>query len=168
MEKKYYYLLMAQKDFFENQIIEEILRERAHSYSLQKKKNDFWILVSPDFIQQKNILESIEQTNFYQHADTGTNSGGDQEAGGELKLNYYVAIISLNKDFIKWIELRFGYFENIENLNSKKTLNYKSNGILGSFELISNINPLSCYSKEIYPSILIDKYKKSLELFSLT
>ena len=31
MEKKYYYIIMSQNEMFENQVLEEILRERANS-----------------------------------------------------------------------------------------------------------------------------------------
>jgi hypothetical protein len=37
MEKKYYYIIMSQNEMFENQVLEEILRERANSYFLKNK-----------------------------------------------------------------------------------------------------------------------------------
>lgn len=44
MGKNYYFILMSQKDFLENQVIEEILRERANYYTSKDKIKDFWIL----------------------------------------------------------------------------------------------------------------------------
>jgi hypothetical protein len=56
-----FYLLMSQDDLFKNQVIEEILRERSSSYILQGKPNDFWILVSPKFIEKEEIQQQIKQ-----------------------------------------------------------------------------------------------------------
>ena len=52
---QYYYLIMSQKSLLQNQVIEEILRERANYYSTHKRNNDFWLLVSPNFIYSNNL-----------------------------------------------------------------------------------------------------------------
>ena len=62
---KYYYLIMSQKSLLENEVIEEILRERATYYSITNKKTDFWLLISPNFIYSKEILEKIRNSQFY-------------------------------------------------------------------------------------------------------
>ena len=54
---KYHYIVMSQKALLENQVIEEILRERATYYSLTKKNNDFWLLISPKFIFSNVLLK---------------------------------------------------------------------------------------------------------------
>ena len=61
----YHYVLMSQKDFLENQVIEEILRERAYFYGNVKKK-DFWILIQPNFLNEPTLKQVIQSTNFYQ------------------------------------------------------------------------------------------------------
>jgi hypothetical protein len=64
-EINYNYLIMSQKDLLQNQVIEEILRERANLYALRKKSNDFWIVISPTFIYSPEILSTIKKSNFY-------------------------------------------------------------------------------------------------------
>ena len=61
----YHYLLFSQKDFLENQIMEELLRERAQHYFLQKKLTDFWIVPSPLFISNPEISKKIKTTAYY-------------------------------------------------------------------------------------------------------
>ena len=46
----YHFLLISQIDLFKNQVLEEVLRERANFYISQNKKQDFWILTFPNFI----------------------------------------------------------------------------------------------------------------------
>ena len=67
MTVEYYYLLMSQQDLFKNEVIEEIIRERTNSYFNQQKRNDFWILVSPNFVNSKNMSEKIKETNWLKH-----------------------------------------------------------------------------------------------------
>ena len=55
---------MSQKDFFENQVIEEILRERTNYYLAKNKIKDFWLLVSPDFVLSTDLIDKIKSTNF--------------------------------------------------------------------------------------------------------
>ena len=51
---------MSQKDFFENQVIEEILRERTNYYLAKNKIKDFWLLVSPDFVLSTDLIDKIK------------------------------------------------------------------------------------------------------------
>ena len=154
----YHYILMSQKEFLENQAIEEILRERAYSYGTQKKK-DFWILIQPDFLNDSSFREAIQSTNFYQQQKKDF-----QEQFS--KKDYFVALISVNKEFIKWFELRIGYFENLEN---KETFKFTSNGISGKFLATSSSkkSPILKDSKQsVHPDVLVKKYKQSLSYFS--
>jgi len=50
MTVRYYYLIMSQIDMLENQVLEEILRERANYYFSKNKNIDFWLLISPNFL----------------------------------------------------------------------------------------------------------------------
>ena len=161
MTIEYYYLLMSQQDLLQNEVIEEIVRERVSSYALQNKRNDFWILISPEFVKLPNIEQKIKQTNFYKQKKINLIAENNSE--------FYGAIISINKEFITWLSLRLGYFENIETFTELKTpnVNYVSNGIFGQIntnENLKQISPLKGSPKYITPSLLSNKYKKLLEL----
>lgn len=151
---EYYYLIMSQADFIKNQVLEEVLRERANYYFSKNKPLDFWISVSPSFIKNLKLEEKIKKTNFYIQKK-------------EEKPEYNIALISLDKEFINWIQLRLGYFENINNqLNSK----YISDGIYGSFDLNllkkinSNLSPLESNKNFLNPNIILNGYKKIISI----
>ena len=57
---KCYYLIFSQKDFLENQVIEEIIRERSNYYISENKNPDFWVLNSPEFINDYEINKKIK------------------------------------------------------------------------------------------------------------
>jgi hypothetical protein len=129
MSLEYFYLLMSQEDLCHNEVIEEIFRERSSSYLLQGKPNDFWILISPKFIETKEIQEQIKQTNFYKQREKEIENKKNEH-------QFYAAIVSFDKEFITWLNLRLGYFEKLTEKNLKiKKQEYTSNGIIG---LISN------------------------------
>jgi len=65
MNITYHYLIMSQKDFLYNQVIEELLREKSNYFISQNKKRDFWVLTSPQIIKNKEINNKIKQSNFY-------------------------------------------------------------------------------------------------------
>jgi len=159
MSLTYHYLIMPQKDFFQNEAFEEILRERANFYFNQDKKKDFWLIPFPEFVKDQNFLEKIKETNFY-----------NQKTPLFFSSNL-VALISSNEDFIKWVELRVGYFENIESKNSLKNYHI-SNGISGKIQLHSQKNfeslnsPLKYSSNALDTTILLSKYKTFLASFS--
>lgn len=64
MKTTYYYLVMSQKDLLQNQVMEEILREKASYYNSRKKNLDYWILISPDFLFKNNLNQKLKQVNF--------------------------------------------------------------------------------------------------------
>ena len=160
MTVRYYYLIMSQIDMLENQVLEEILRERANYYLSKNKNIDFWLLISPTFLTENNLLEEIKQTNFYKQQKTKISSDTDK--------NYYSSIISLDKEFILWLQLRLGYFENV---NLEINDNFVSDGVFGFFDHIdktsSNISTLKNEINKINPFILMKKYKKTLQLYNI-
>ena len=160
MTVRYYYLIMSQIDMLENQVLEEILRERANYYLSKNKNIDFWLLISPIFLKTNNLLEKIKQTNFYKQQKAKISSDTDK--------NYYSSIISLDKEFILWLQLRLGYFENI---NSEISDNFVSDGVCGFFDYTDetsfNISPLKNEINKINPFILMKKYKKTLQLYNI-
>ena len=80
-----YYFAIASKDFFLYQEpIEEVLRERTQYYQSLNKEIDFWFTLEPNFI---SLLDNKSWYTSHSAA----------------------AIVSLDKDFIKWLKLRIGF-----------------------------------------------------------
>jgi hypothetical protein len=48
-------MVKCTKDFFQNQTIEELLREKATYYNSKNYIIDFWILVQPTFLKKSKI-----------------------------------------------------------------------------------------------------------------
>ena len=113
--------------------------------------------MSPSFIKQLKLDDKILKTNFYKQNKKSINSFTDY--------NFYASLVSVDKDFINWIQLRLGYFENLDNIsNVKDKSNYASDGVCGSFDL-SKINSLSILQSSktlINPDLIIGKYKAVL------
>ena len=155
MSSKYYYLGMTQQDFTKNQVIEEIIRERTNYYINRKDYLNFWVLMSPVFLSNKEITKKILKTNFYKNKQT------------ELEYNdkiYSSVVLTTDYDYISWLKLRLGYFENIdsdENIGSS----FRSDGIYGTFENNEILNPFETNKNNLHPSILVNKYKRSLETY---
>jgi hypothetical protein len=148
---------MSQVDMLENQVLEEILRERASYYYSKKKSIDFWISVSPSFLEEQKLKSRIQETNFYKKNKHLISSNFNKD--------FYSAIVSVDKEFITWLQLRLGYYENIDQINENK---FVSDGISGYIDLNSNnslLSPLRGKLNQINPEILIKKYKKILELY---
>jgi hypothetical protein len=155
----YYYLILSQKDIVENQVLEEILRERTSYYISKNKIKDFWTLMSPKFIQNLKLDKKILDTNFY--------SQKKEEISTNTNQKFYASLISLDKDFINWIQLRLGYFENInQHVDSKLKSKYVSDGISGQFLLgdLKNTSPLDYNENLIHPDLILKKYKSVLNL----
>ena len=163
----YYYLIMSQKSLLNNEVIEELLREKATYYSVKKKQIDFWLLVSPSFIYSENLIEKIRKSNFYLNQKLLILSS-DFYSKKEYNFEFFGSIISTDKEFIKWISLRIGDFEKFEEIGTLNK-NYTSNGISGNLVIkeSNDLSPLLNNSDYLHPSILIDRYKKSLELYYL-
>jgi len=149
MDKKntYYFLIMSQKDLIKNQVLEEILRERSNFYFSKNKNLDFWLLISPKFINEEKFLNELLKTNYI--------------SKNKEEINNLGAIVSVNKEFINWIKLRLGDFDNLNLLEKKK--NTTSDGIYGYLELNTldrdNINPLSFNKNKLDKSIFLNQYK---------
>ena len=166
-----YFILMSQKDFLENQVIEEVLRERANYYVSKNKLRNFWIVNSPEFVFLPKFKTKITNSNFYKQKINQI----------VVKLNnkdyeFYTALITFDYEFIKWIQLRIGYFEDISTISSPSIHSYISDGIYGKFDLKEDLNNQSVNSNNlvstfmgasdrIHPDILTDRYKRSIEVY---
>jgi hypothetical protein len=155
---------MSQKTLLENQVIEEILRERATYYSLTKKNNDFWLLISPKFIFSNDIISRIKKSNFYFQNKSNILS---VELKNNENFQFFASIVTTDIEFLKWLKLRIGYFEELDQIKDSDNKKFISDGICGSIDINENYNNSILLSNSTYlhPSISINKYKKSLELY---
>jgi hypothetical protein len=153
---------MTQKDLLENQVFEEILRERASFYLSQKKSIDFWVTLNPEFIKDNEIKEKVKKTRFFQ----GNQAEDVFKLGPSLDSGFFGALVSSNKEFIKWIELRYGYFEKLEKPLAQDE-KFVSNGISSTLSTKKPgfISPLYSSPRYVHPDILVSKYKGALMSF---
>lgn len=82
-----YHFALASKNFLLNQEpIEEILRERVHYYKSNNKEIDFWLVINPSFIHVLDIKNELPDIS-----------------------DSFAAIVSLDRQFIRWLKLRVGF-----------------------------------------------------------
>ena len=156
MPNSYHYIVMSQKELFSNQVIEEILRERTNYYLSKNKNKDFWLLITPKFLTNPDIKNKIQNTNFYRQQITYIKPFSDAN-------EFYVALITTNIEFIKWIKLRLGYFEDLDK-NTELREDLKSDGVYGIIKETEK-NVLTHSPNFLHPDILISQYKSNLELY---
>ena len=150
----YHCLLFEQNDFFENQIIEELLRERANYYVNKNKLNNFWILLNPAFLKQEDFLKQLKFTQFFQ-SKTSKNKDKDN-----ILENNFVSLVSTDIEFIKWIKLRLGFFEELNSPLLRKDLTSSGTSFSLSNTHISvlNHNPNSLSSSLLAKQLKIIQY----------
>ena len=162
MSTKYYYIVMSQKDMLQNQVLEEILRERATYYISKKRTLDFWITISSDFLEDEEIKKKIKLTNFYNQQKQNISYQFQKKES-----DFYATLISTDQEFLRWIKLRLGYFENIDEeikLEDKRT--YVSDGISGVLVWENEkLSPLKSRKNYLHPDIIVKNYKKALEVY---
>jgi hypothetical protein len=157
---------MSQKDLLQNQVIEEILREKASYYNARRKNPDFWLLISPSFLKEVTLLQKVKDTKFYfQQRGKIKCSFFNQNNHSE----FYAALVSTDEEFMRWIKLRLGYFENINEITKNNhNVSYVSDGIAGIINKENNSNVLESNPTYLHPEILVNKYKNSLEQYFIT
>ena len=152
---------MSQQDLLQNEVIEELLRERSNYYVSQNKNPDFWILTSPEYIEDKNVKNKLVNSNFYKKHINKISL-----TSSSLKKDFFACLVSTNEDFIDWFKLRMGDFENLnENINKG---NYKLNGI----QLIVNLsdkdkNLLKFDKEKIHPELINNKFSQFINNSSI-
>ena len=166
MNINYHYLIMSQKDLLQNQVIEEILREKSSYYVSQNKTPDYWILISPNFIKEKNLDIKIKGTRFFENQQNKIVFNSNQNKG----IEFYASLVSLDKEFMNWIKLRLGYFEEIESFENEKSSGfYVSDGICGTYILQDeDKNKVSFLTDDInfiHPDIINEKLVDSIKNF---
>jgi hypothetical protein len=157
---------MSQKDILLDQVLEEILREKTSYYLIRDITPDFWILVSPTFIKEQKLNSKIRTTKFFQDQKDKIvvewPTGGSQE--------FYVALVSLEEDFMNWMKLRLGYFEEIEAYRESTDFpSYVSDGICGSFLIDESqeqsVSILNSNPSHLHPDIIDSGLCNKIESF---
>lgn len=145
MDKKvsYYYVVFSKESLLSNLVLEEVLRERVNFYISQGKKQNFWILNSATFLENELIINKIKKTNYYKLNKSLFENN--------LFSSNLSTLISCDKEFIKWLKLRCGYFEEIDDITEEITSNYTSDGFSGRFIVhsASLFNPLAEFNTVI-------------------
>ena len=83
---KYYFVLASENFLFNEEPLEEVLRERVQNYNKQNKPLNFWIVPNPEFLQNSELSKFKKES--------------PQNP---------VAIVSTNKTFIVWLKLRLNH-----------------------------------------------------------
>ena len=154
MNINYHYLIMSQQELLQNQVIEELLRERSNYYISQNKNPDFWILTSPEFVENDIIKNKLLGSNFYKKHIKEISL-----INLHAKKNFFACLVSTNKDFIDWFKLRIGDFENLdENINKQ---DYKLDGAQVNIDFSSfNKNLLKFDKEKIHPELINNKFSQ--------
>ena len=166
MNINYHYLLMSQKDLLQNQVIEEILREKSSYYAVQNKIPDYWILISPDFLKKDELNQKVKLTKFFQNQQKKIVFDSKKNKPVE----FYASLISLDKEFMNWIKLRLGYFEEIDSSQKEQRIgSYVSDGVCGTITTKDNLEEknslLSHNPNLIHPDIISEKLLDSIKSF---
>jgi hypothetical protein len=155
---------MSQKDFLENQVIEEILREKSSYYMVQNKVPDYWILISPKFLTKNNLEEKIKTTRFYKNQKSKIVFKSNDSS----EIEFYASLVSSDKEFMNWVKLRLGYFEEINEFESERSSSsYVSDGICGSYLMKNNMEEsfLLDNNNFVHPDIIQSKLFNSVKSF---
>jgi hypothetical protein len=151
----YYYLILSQDEFLENQVIEELFRERMTYLINENKPIDFWIVMSPTFLQKEHLKNRIISTQFFEQND-------------QLFVKnkcYCTMILSTSIHYINWLKLRLGYFEQFQESFIQSKNPYKSNGLFGLLEenTIENQNFFLSEKPILHPTIRLKELKNLIE-----
>ena len=144
MNKIYHFIIFEQKDIFKNETVEELLRERANYYINKNKLCDFWILLNPFFIKEPSFLEKLKLTNY---CNKFKNTNLD-----------FSVLVSTDIEFIKWIKLRIGFFEDLNDPLPRKDLT--SNGVYFNLNFSDSLFKKSVLNHSftaISPNILVEQ-----------
>ena len=166
MNITYHYLVMSQKDLLQNQVIEEILREKSSYYAIQNRIPDYWILISPNFIINEGLGFKIKKTRFFKNQSNKILFDSKENK----QIEFYASLVSLDKEFMNWVKLRLGYFEDLDKYENENLLSsYVSDGVYGEHifkqgELTTD-SFLSSNPNLIHPDIILEKLSNSIKSF---
>ena len=85
-------------------------------------------------------------------------------------LEFYAALVSLDEEFMNWVKLRLGYFEDLFESKESSTLDsYVSDGVFGNFlieeSIVKTKNVLASKSSFVHPDIISSKLVDSIKSF---
>lgn len=111
-------------------------------------------------------MKKIQNTKFYfQQLDKIKCSF----LGKNNESEFYGVLISTDEEFMRWIKLRLGYFENLDEITKNNhNASYVSDGGYGVLNASKNKNILNSNPNYLHPDILVDKFKNSLEQYFST
>ena len=161
---KCYYLY--QQNLIKNIVIEEFLREKSNYFISERKNANFWIISFPIFLKNDFFKNKLEKSIFYQLIQNKVFKNNQE---------YSFFILTFNKDFFLWIQLRIGEFKYIQNKKviisqnfykfksfKKKMLKiFKIGRLKGRFSIIQSKNDFSLFqstSNEFYTNIIIKNF----------
>jgi hypothetical protein len=124
-----HYIIMSQKDVIQNQVLEEILRERASYYNAKEQEQDFWIITNPTLLFRNKDYSQIMKTKFYKQQISKIKY---KSRTTNFEKDFLGAIVSTNMKFIEWLRLRLGYFEDSTTLSDNRQASYVSDGVFGT------------------------------------
>lgn len=119
---KYNYILMSKEDMYNNEILEEVLRERSSFFISKKKDINFWILNNPSFLNEVELKQNLLNKKYFL-----------DKKDKQIK-NGFCCLISTDSNFIGWMKLRLGFFETLKQSDSIRQKIIISNGIFGELE----------------------------------
>jgi hypothetical protein len=160
-----HYIIMSQKDVIKNQILEEILRERASYYNAKQQEQDFWIITDPSLLFKEKDYSKIIKTKFYTQQLSKIRYKSETTNFSE---DFLGAIISTNLKFIEWLRLRLGYFEESSNLGDNTQASYVSDGVFGVVESSFYFENLKQEKNKFYylhPDLINEKNVIALEQY---
>ena len=166
MNISYHYLIMSQKDLLQNQVIEEILREKSSYYAMQNKIPDYWILISPNFITKQGFNSKIRKTRFFKNQSSKIVFNQNEKK----EVEFYGSLVSLDKEFMNWVKLRLGYFEDLNSFEDQDSASsYVSDGVYGEHVFegknLSQNSFLSSNPNLVHPDIVLEKLSNSIRSF---
>jgi hypothetical protein len=147
---------MSQKEMLQSQVLEEVIRERTNYYKIREKMFDFWIMVSPDFLDTQSMITQIHASKFYEQKRN--------QICDKLGNEFYSVFLSPDEDFMRWLKLRIGYFENIKEPYVYNEQDFVSDGVFGFLETCIDPMLLKSNKYHLHPDIQALKLKTSLEM----
>lgn len=160
-----HYIVMSQKDVIKNQVLEEILRERASYYNAKQQEQDFWIITNPSLLFNDKNYSKIMKTKFYEQQLTNIRYASEKTS---FKEDFLGAIVSTNVKFIEWLRLRLGYFEDSSNFKDNRQASYVSDGIFGTIDSSLYFKNLKKDKNKFYylhPDLVSEQNLVSLEQY---
>lgn len=162
---KLHYIIMSQKDVIKNQVLEEILRERASYYNAKQQEQDFWIITNPTLLFEGKNYSKILKSKFYKQQ---LNKIKYKSLNTNFSEDFLGAIISTNLKFIEWLRLRLGYFEQYDSIKDNTEASYVSDGVFGTIESSLFFKNLQIEKNKFYylhPDLVNEKNLISLEQY---